>query len=277
MNAVGGGYHMSNGYFSLDDCAAFAKQTDGAHKSGTNTLVVFDKFHELHKSMQRRLRELSWDLHPHWDRSELISSRSAGCTGSIEGLALRYFRSREQAQLVERLMGRDSGSSFHPKVDVMRHPVIELRLTQTQFAVELIVPHSAWLDQQNLIGKLAVQRHRQSLRSLITQTPSDFCIGFWSGTEVDDMHLTAAQAARGKVLEDWLSTFQDGQDNLRVGVWYPTDDAALSVTNIVTELTRRVGALYNLYTFLLWTSNNDFRTFYLKATHIGMGKDHRLS
>jgi hypothetical protein len=223
------------------------------------------------------MRELSWDLHPHWDRTELINSRSAALSVDIGGLALRYFRSREQAQLVERLMGREAGNSFNPKVEVARHPVIELRLTESHFAVELIVSASAWLDQQNLVGKLAVQRHRQTLRSLVATISGDFCIGFWSGIERDDMHLTAAQAARGYILDDWLSTFQDGQDHLRIGVWYDPQDSSLSVPHISSELTRRVGALYNLYNFMLWTSNNDFRTFYLKATSFNFGKDTRLS
>ena len=50
-------------------------------------------------------------------------------------------------------MGKESGAQTGD-VDTYRHPVIELRLTPDQFAIELILSPYAWLDQQNLIGKL---------------------------------------------------------------------------------------------------------------------------
>ncbi|MBE0691412.1 MAG: hypothetical protein IH587_14935 [Anaerolineae bacterium] len=264
---------MSNSYFSADDSSAFS------NGSNADVQVVYEKFSELNRLLHRRIRELSWDLHPHWNKKQIVARRTVSTRETLHGMSTHFTRSHEQALLVERLMGREASGWSEPteSLEADRHPVIELRLTPTHFAIELIVSPDSWLDQQNLIGKMAVQRHRQTLRNMIAGMPNDFCVGFWSGIEVADMHLTTGQLARGMFLDEWLSTFQDGQDHLRFGVWYDPEDAALSVQNIVTEATRRIGMLYNIHTFLLWTSNNDFRTFYSKVATYPFGKDTRMS
>ena len=261
-------------YFTLEDSAAL-QLIDSASRLNPDVQVIYEKFYQLQHSINLRLRELSWDLHPHSDKTQLISSRSAA-SSDMHGVALRFCRSREQALAVERLMGRE-GEQWAGGAEKHRHPVIELRLTPSHFAVELIVSADAWLDQQNLVSKLAVPRHRQTLRGIIGQMPATACIGFWRGLELDDMHLTAGQLSRGLRLDDWLSTFQDGHDYLRAGLWYQPQDDALSVNTIVSEATRQIGALYRLYDFLLFSSNNDFRTFYARTLEYHLGKETRLS
>jgi hypothetical protein len=49
-------------------------------------------------------------------------------------------------------------------------------------------------------------------------------------------------------------------------MWYTPGDPALDASRIVPEIAQRIGALYSLYNFLLWTSNNDFHSFYQKGT-----------
>ena len=166
--------------------------------------------------------------------------------------------------LVERLMGRD-GSDMSANVDIYRHPVIELRITPENFAIELIMSPLAWWDQRNLIGKLSVDRHHETLRGFLQHIDGDYRFGFWDGTELSDMHLTSRQLLRGNILNEWMSTFADGQDWLRVGVWYEPEDPALSTENILNETVQRVVALYKLYNFMLWTSNNNFQSFYRTA------------
>lgn len=261
---------MNNPYFSHEDLLSL-QQTTSQQVQGLQ-----DKFAELHNSLRRRMRDHNWDLHPHWDKAQMIVPRSAACSHRIGGLSLPYSRSREQAQLVERLMGRE-GAGINASIDIHRHPVIELRLTPEHFAVELIVSPSSWWDQRNLIGKLSVTRHREALRSLLQQMNGDYRFGFWDGIHLSDMHLTNRQLLRGTILDEWMSTFSDGQDWLRIGAWYTPDDGALEGQQIVSEIVSRVGALYGVYNFLLWTSNNNFQTFY-KGTSFkySPGRDTRL-
>lgn len=256
---------MNGAYFTGDDHNTLGTLPNPGFQA------VADKFHELHRLVYRRLRDRNWDLHPHWDKNAIITTQSAASSSAIDGLALPYLRSKEQRQLVERLMGRDGGGTATTS-DIHRHPVIELRLMPTHFAIELIMSPFSWWDQRNLLGKLSVDRHRKMLRSLFGEIDGDFRFGFWEGTELSDMHLTCRQVLRGNVLEEWMGTFADGQDWLRVGVWYEPEHPELRTDAILNETVKRVSALHRLYTFMLWTSNNNFQSFY-RSYPGGRGKD----
>lgn len=257
-------------YFSVKDHGQLTFTGDHTAAGDNELQLVYDKFFELHKSLHRRLRDNNLDLHPHWNHSSIISNRSASCSAQTDTLTLAYFRSKEQAQLVERLMGRD-GMGWNCDVEIYRHPIIEVRLTPNHVAVELVVTPYAWWDQQNFIGKMAIPRHRDQFRSILQRIPGDFRIGFWDGTDLSDMHLLTNQLVRGNYLYDWMSTFCDGQDWLRMGMWYEPNDPALDAGRITSELVHRIGALYSVYSFLLWTSNNDFHSFYQKSSSRSAG------
>jgi hypothetical protein len=224
---------------------------------------VYNKLYTLHESLYARIRNYDLDLHPHWQKSAVISYRSAACTRENCTLVLPYFRSREQAQLVERLMGRGA-DEWVGDAAPYRHPVIELRLTPEHFTVELILSPYAWWDQQNLIGKLELTRHRQMFHALLSHLDSDYRFGFWDGVHLSDMHLTAWELRYNSVFEEWMHTFADGQDWLRIGKWYEPVDSQMSADDILHEVFAQVRSLHGLYTFLLWTSNNNFHSFYEK-------------
>ena len=260
---------MDAAYFTNEDHSTIASQPN------RNMQVVLDKMLELHRLLHRRMRDHNWDLHPHWDASKMITTRSAACTDETCAITLPYLRSRDQRQLVERLMGRE-GQALATAADIDRHPVIELRLTPTNFAIELIMSPSSWWDQRNLIGKLAVDRHRRTMHSIFQGMDGDYRFGFWGGITLSDMHLTSYQVLRGNVLNEWMGTFADGQDWLRVGVWYEPESPALNGNNIMHEIVRRMDSLYKLYTFMLWTSNNNFQSFYRGGVSVGRGGESRL-
>lgn len=221
------------------------------------------KLLNLHKALYERMRSLHLDLHPHWQKNATVTNTTAAAGEEKDVLALRYFRSIEQAQMVEGLMGID-GLSGPTAVNPYRHPIIETRLAADHFAVELILTPDAWWDQQNLIGKLDLERHRGHMRELLRNLGGDYCFGFWDGAYLSDMHLTAWQLAQPRILDEWMATFADSQDRLRFGVWYEPQHPALSIENIVNETFERINDLYNVYEFLLWTSNNNYHSFYEK-------------
>jgi hypothetical protein len=247
-------------YFSYTDHIAPSYSKEQEPGTGEQTI---SKFYNLHKALYDRIRNRHLDLYPHWQKSKIISNTSATSPAASDTLSLHYFRSLEQAQMVEKLMGIDS-SPTQTEVYPYRHPVIELRLAPDHFAIELVLsPYALW-DQQNLIGKLELERHRMTLRSLLRNMDTDYAFGFWEGTGFSDMHLTTWQLTHGKVMDEWMQTFADGQDWLRFGVWYEPEHTALDEDTIVTEAFARVSELYNLYDFMLWTSNNNFHSFYEK-------------
>jgi hypothetical protein len=216
----------------------------------------------LHHALRDRIRMNDWDLHPHWNKAAIITPVSAASVYEPEpALALQYFRSLEQARLVENQMGIEQAYGDHD-VQPARHPVIELRLGEDYFAAELVLSPLAWWDQQNFMGKLVLKQHRDTLRHLLYRLEGDYCFGFWGGEHLSDMHLTIWQLLHGQVLDEWLDTFADSRDWLRLGVWYELDSPLLSANHIVCELSKRIGELYSIYEFLLWTGQNNYHQFF---------------
>jgi hypothetical protein len=250
-------------YFFQGDHLALVKDCGHSVNASVDLQNVYSKFFDLHTAILPRVRNYNLDLHPRWQKSSIISQESAACLEQTSTLVLTYFRSHEQAELVERKMGKEPNSQSSG-VDTYRHPVIELRLTPDHFAIELILSPYAWLDQQNLIGKLDLAHHRSTFRNLLRNVPGDYCFGFWNGLHLGDMQLTVSDLLRGRVLEEWMDTFADGQDWLRVGKWYSPEDPVLDASAILPEIFNTIKSLHSLYTFLLWTSNNNFSDFYEK-------------
>lgn len=245
---------------------------------GSRQRLSFDSYHpdtagpsacllELHHTLYDRFRAQSWDLYPYWEANRLISCVSAAGGAASDVSALIYLRSEEQARTVEENMGLESRSRGYSGISASRHPVIEVRSTPDHFAVELIISPDAWWDQQNVVGKLELDRHRAGLRGLLRGLRPDYCFGFWGGERLNDIHLTARQLVQGAVLSEWLGTFADSQDYLRFGVWYAPDDPALDPRRIASEVYSRLADLYSLYSFLVWTSNNNYRSFYEKRSY----------
>lgn len=241
-------------YFSIADHETLTHNFTNAHQ----------KLMSLHQSLRDQIRMRDWDLHPHYKKSRVVSNVSGATNNEPDNiLTLSYFRSYEQAKLVENLMGIEQSTCEH-EVHAYRHPVIELRLAPDYFAIELILSPFAWWDQQNFIGKFDLERQRHTLRDILADVSDDYRFGFWGGIGMSDMHLTAWQLMQGRIMDEWMSTFADGQDWMRFGMWYEPDDDRLNDRNIVQEAVTRVGELYNFYDFLLWTSNNNYHDFYHK-------------
>lgn len=250
---------MVNSYFTHNDHAVL--NACPVRLSDPDVAFVREKLLALHGALYRRLRDHHLDLHPHPDAAHWVSPLSTASRVPISGLTLLYMRPGEQARSVERMMGRDARAAIEPQ----RHPVFELRLTPHHFCIELVIPPSAWWDQRNLVAKLSLPRHRQTLREIVARLPGDILFGFWDGLTLSDAHLSPRQLVRGDILEQFFATFSDVHDWLRAGVWYDPGHTALATDAIVHEAVRRIQALYPLYTYALWTSNNNFHPFYTQA------------
>jgi hypothetical protein len=217
----------------------------------------------LHEALQPRVRNHNLDLHPRAQKSALVCTESAASLSAKGAITLTYLRSREQAAAIERLMGKDR-VTVTGSVEMHRHPVIELRWTPQAFAIELIVSPYAWWDQQNLVGKLELEQHRSQFRRILSTFEPDYRFGFWSGVNLDEMHLTMHQLLQGRVLDEWINTFADGQDWLRVGKWFDAQDPILETHHFTAAAFDAIKSLNTLYEFILWTSNNNFHSFYEK-------------
>jgi hypothetical protein len=217
-----------------------------------------EKLQALHQELYRQLRSYGINLHPHW--TQAVSTDSIADPFADEVVALRYCRGRGEAQAIEHMMA--DGTNEELSGD--SQPAIEIRITPTHFAIEFVIAPSAWWDQQNLVGKLNVERNRNDFFRLLRQMSCEVQIGFWQGAYLSDMCISTCDINNPRFLSEWMNTFAEGQDWVRAGVWYDLSDPALSDENIVNEVFQRISELYKLYSFIIWTSDNDFRSVYRK-------------
>ncbi|MGB1286563.1 MAG: hypothetical protein ACPG7F_08525 [Aggregatilineales bacterium] len=221
---------------------------------------VYNRIDTLHRQLVTTFKKRDYELQAYQDvHAEHLHPASVSSMKSGKMLTLQYMRLKQKAMTIERLMGRDDVlTTGH--IDSRRHPVIELRLNPSYFAVELILSPDAWWDQQNLAGKLSITRHRKEFFKQLIPLETAL-LGYWEGVHQDEMRIESTRF-HPQVLTEWLSTFAPGKDWFRLGVWYPLADFALTDDDIHDEITTQISRLYPIYQALLWRSDNNFREFY---------------
>ncbi|MBK8139307.1 MAG: hypothetical protein KA401_00565 [Anaerolineae bacterium] len=207
------------------------------------------RFSEIHAALYAKLRNNSVNL------QAVNSGMSVLSLEPEQALVFAYVRIHSEAQLVEKMIGLRS-----TEIDLQRHPLIELRLTERHLALELVLSPHAWWDQRNLIGKLSVRRHHDELRELLLALPQEMILGHWHGAALSDQHLTLRHLRSPRVMDAWLQTFSDGRDPIRIGIWQ--EASAINGPDAVADLFEAAQSLYGVYRFLAWTGRNDFQAFY---------------
>ncbi len=225
--------------------------------------TVYTKLTYLHQRVFRQIQLNKLNIEPLNSFPNVVSTISITTPFSTPTLSLQYMRPVEKAVIVERIMGREH-SNNKDNLEPRLHPVIEIRLTPDHFVIELVVAPDAWYDQQNFVGKLSVDQHRLHFYELLASLGSDYYIGFWSGTHLSDMTLKTDRLPPARIMMEYVDTFAAGRDYLRVGRWYEPDCDDLTENNIVSEIIKHTRNLMDIYDFILWTSNNNFHSFYKK-------------
>jgi len=245
-------------YFRADDLQAFAKQEDEA----PHFQALKARFQALHQQVYSQIQLNDLDFHLIVPADQAIGTKSVSVIENNDPLlCVSYLRPKGQAVTIERLMGREEVTTPHT-IEARRHPVIEMRLTASRFTLELILSPDAWWDQQNLVGKLSIARHKQDFYMSLRELGPGYCMGFWCGVHLSEMHLVTRQFQHPRIMDEWMSTFQAGSDWWRIGKWYNFDDEKLAEKTIISEMLQQLRLLHSLYQHLLWTSDNNFREFY---------------
>ncbi len=252
-------------YFTQDDLHALNDAKGQPPEVGTALQGVYDKFRRLHTYLQAEFPKHDIFLDTYQSSRNAVGVQSCASSSSGGLLTAVYYRGETKAIVVERLMGWEIPGD-NPTVDARRHPVIELRLTPSHYTIELLLTPDAWWDQRNLVGKLSVQRHSETFYNKLRDLDGEVCMGFWSGATLRDMHITVQQVPWVKILTEWMNTFEAGKDFFRIGRWYTPDDHAIAADTITAETLRQVRALYALYSQILWSSDNNFHSFFKGAS-----------
>ncbi|MFW5692038.1 MAG: hypothetical protein ACOCX3_01670 [Chloroflexota bacterium] len=226
---------------------------------------AFNHMRELHKSLYPLITQHRLSLHPNVEVPGGVAYTTTVSAFEVDALSLTYMRSAAEAEVVEGMMGRD-GVSTSDGLRARHHPVIELRLTPDHFAVELVVAPFAWYDQQNFAGKLTISQHRSAFFELLRELDDNYRLGFWSGIHPGEMNLEIEKLPPQTVLFEFLDTFAAGRDWLRIGRWYGPEDDNLNGRDFKRIVLQHIQSLYGVYEFIIWSSNNNFQTFFNKAS-----------
>jgi hypothetical protein len=248
-------------YFSVENLEELNISNVEAIASSDRIQKASKNLQQLHEKIYAQVTSHNMDLHILTSAKSAVVPTSASAVKNGGTLSVAYLRQKATALTVERLMGREEVASINT-LESHRHPVIEIRLGSENLALELILSPDAWWDQQNLKGKLSVARHRHEMYELLFKLADNFCMGFWRGAHLSEMHLTANQFQHPRIMDEWMSTFEPGADWWRMGVWYDYNDEALSEEKIVETLVNNMRPLYAIYGWLAWTGDNNFREFY---------------
>lgn len=245
-------------FFSQADFNAILAMSLEGHQS-TQQERVFNRLLDLHQQLMSRIKLNQIDLYPNFEVPEQVATSTTVTPFEANVMTLAFSRSEATAEIVEGMMGRD-GIETSDGLKVRHHPVIELRLTPENFVVELVVSSFAWYDQQNFAGKITVEQQRSHLNQILSDMQNEYFIGFWTGTQLSETRLTTRKLPPQHILLDYLTTFAAGRDWLRFGHWFqPEDDISVdAIFDCIQEL-------YAIYSFITWTSNNNFQTFYNRA------------
>ena len=245
-------------YFTTEDFAHLADLSMDTPHIPDTIRELHHKLHDLQKKLFIRYGRQS-PVHPVKPMAPAFYSASNMIQAPC--LAVQAMRPLPQALAVEHLMGRDEISD-PTEIDAHRHTVIELRLQARWFVIELILSPEAWWDQENLMGKLNVERYRYDFLQLLSNLNDDMRVGFWSGIHSSDMHITGKQLHHNRIVDEWLRTFAPTKDYFRVGMWYHPEDEAMASETIIDTLADTMRYLDGLYQHIAWSSDNNFRAFY---------------
>lgn len=242
----------------------FADFDTASHAWAGSLAPITRQLIELHEHIQSQVRILNLDLYS-IDPDEPVQMTSVSTPRNNYSLAIGFRRRPSEAVTVERLMGREEIANLH-NTDPRRHPVIEIRVQERWFVVELVISPDAWWDQQNLLGKNSIERHFHHFHRLLRNLPPAYRLGFWRGCHLSELHLEGKYYAHTRVLDEWMSTFEPNLDWFRLGIWF--EHAQLAEHNLDalhTQTMAHIRHLYPIYDYLVWSSDNNYRDFFKPA------------
>jgi hypothetical protein len=249
-------------FFSPADYAVFENGLGGNPDYDGERERVKDKLVFLHRAVYPEIRKRKWDLHPHWMTQWLISaSRISPATPRIDFMTLRYSKPETTIKLMKKELFEDFGHFY-------ANAMIAARIDKEGFAVELYVSDKAWVDGQNLKERLRDGAdQRGHFRTLLADLGGEYTLRLSQYIRGEDGFTRYEEALRAKasrlvnvgMLNATMEKYKPGGHDLRLGIYYPSNDKRLSAEHIADEVLTRIEQLYPIYAFLSWSPKNNFR------------------
>lgn len=249
-------------YFTPGDFAVFGNGLAMNAEYDGERERVRDKLVFLHEQLFPEIRKQRWDLHPHWMPQWLISAyRISPATSRIDFMTLRYSKAETIIKLMKKELIDDFGHFY-------ANAMLAARVNTEGFAVELMISEKAWVDGQNLKGRLQDgAEQRGHFRNLLAELSGEHTFVLSQFMRQDGRPLGYQEIMRAKasrlvnvgMLNTTMDKYQPGGHDLRLGIEYKPGDRRLTTSKIVDEILLRFEQLYPIYAFLSWSPKNDFR------------------
>jgi hypothetical protein len=253
-------------YFDASDFEVFDKNHRREPLYNERRGLIKEKLIRLHERVYPTIRRRGWGVHPHWHKGWLVSAwYTSPHMSSIPFMRLRYSKPKRLVDRMEKLFLDDFGR-FHA------HAMLAFGLDQDVVGIELIVPSAAWVDGQNLRGKLVGAPEAYDYRHDFSEMVSS--LGYRARVQIEERSeeegLRRVWGKRAKAfaaaapLATALAIYQPGKHSLRIGTWYSQSDRQLHTSVIAQEVVDRFEELYPLYEFIAWEPQNDYRRHAVK-------------
>ena len=227
--------------------------------------AVRNRLLELHEGIYPDMVRRRWKVYPHWHKGWIISawyiSPRMSC---IPFMRLRYAKSRAVMRRMEKLFLDDFGR-FHA------HAMLAVTIDESSLGIEMCIPAAAWVDGQNLRGKLVGAPDAFDFRSRFGEMVAS--LGYRARVQIEERTEEGhgrVWAKRAKAfhspaaLATATAIYEPGKHELRIGTWYQPDDPLLSAASIRREVLARFEELYPLYEMIVWGPTNDYRRYAVK-------------
>lgn len=253
-------------YFDVSDFEVFDKTHRREPLYDERRGLVKEKLVRLHDQVSPEIRRRGWEIHPHWHKGWIVSAwYISPHMSSIPFMRLRYAKSKKLVDRMEKLFLEDFGR-FHA------HAMLAFGIDADTVGIELIVPSAAWVDGQNLRGKLVGAPEAYEFRHDFSEMVSS--LGFRARVQIEEHSeeegprkvwgKRAKAFAAAAPLATALAIYQPGKHSLHIGTWYGPDDPQLRTGFIAREVLDRFEELYPLYEFVAWKPRNDYRRHAIK-------------
>jgi hypothetical protein len=250
-------------YFSKADFAVFETGITTNPDYDSERERIREKLVALHKAIYPEIRKAKLDLHPHWMPQWLISaSRISPATPRVEFMTVRYSKPETTIKLMKKQLFEDFGHFY-------ANAMIAARIDREGFAVELFVSDKAWVDAQNLKTRLQNgAEERGHFRALLAELGGEHTLRLSQFVRPEEGYPGFQEVLRAKasrlvnvgMLNSTMEKYKPGGHDLRLGIYYASDDKRLHADTIAEEVFKRIGQLYPIYAFLSWSPKNDYRT-----------------
>jgi len=227
--------------------------------------VIKNKLLRLHEIIYPEMQRRRWKIYPHWHKGWVVSawyiSPHMAC---IPFMRLRYAKSKALMRRMEKLFLDDFGH-FHA------HVMLAVTIDQDAIGIELSIPSAAWVDGQNLRGKLVGAPNAYEFRRQFGEIVSS--LGFRAQVQIEEhtseghgrIWTKRARAFRSPApLATASALYEPGKHVLRIGTWYRPDDPQLNAMTISQEVLAHFEQLYPLYELIAWAPTNDYRRYAVK-------------